>query len=112
MKRHYTAALALATASLFAGQAMAANSQSSLSRAQVQAELEEAVRTGNVIVNESGLKLNEMYPHNYPEQQPVSTLTRAQVQAELDEAVRTGNIITDESGLKQNEIYPHLYPTH
>lgn len=111
MKYNYTAALALTFASLFAGQAMATNTSSSVSRAQVQAELAEAVRTGNVIVDESGLRLNEMFPHNYPDQQTVSTLTREQVQAELDEAVRTGNIITDESGLKQNEIYPHLYPT-
>jgi len=35
-------------------------------RAEVKAELIEAVRNGEVILSESGRKLKEVYPYNYP----------------------------------------------
>ncbi len=93
-----------------AGTAMAQNAP--LTRAAVKAELAEAIRTGNVLANnESGLKLNELYPSNYPANTEQTGKTRAQVQAELAEAVRTGNVLANnESGLLLNQIQPSNYP--
>jgi len=109
MTRTQLSTVAIAFSTLFAGQAMAANDVP-VTRAQVQAELAEAVRTGNIVPGESGQRLNELYPNNYPAQQASSTVTRAQVKAELAEAVRTGNIAINESGAKLNDIYPQNYP--
>lgn len=101
-------AFAFSFSTLFAGQAMAA-SDAPMSRAQVKAELAEAIRTGNIVVGESGEHLNEIYPHNYAAQQSASTVTRAQVQAELAEAIGAGNMIVGESSAKLNEVFPHNY---
>ncbi|WP_353148913.1 DUF4148 domain-containing protein [Pollutimonas bauzanensis] len=109
MTRTHASAIALAFATLFAGQAMAADTGSPITRAQVSVELAEAIRTGNVIAGESSTKLNEEFPHNYPAQRVSSTVTRAQVQAERAEAIRTGNIMVGESGAKLNEVFPHDY---
>lgn len=109
MTRTHASAIAFAFATLFAGQAMAADTGSPITRAQVSVELAEAIRTGNVIAGESSTKLNEEFPHNYPAQRVSSTMTRAQVQAERAEAIRTGNIMVGESGAKLNEVFPHNY---
>lgn len=97
-------------------------------RAQVQAELAEAQRTGDIAASKDmgdefgpahGRKLNELFPAAYPAKPVVQGKTRAQVQAELAEAQRTGNLPAgkdagDElgaaNGRKLNEIYPNLYP--
>src|SRR5882672_633879 len=81
-------------------------------RAEVQAELAEARRTGDFLVEgDSGLKLNELYPWRYPQQPVVLGKTRAQVQAELAEARRNGELLVEgESGLKMNEAFPSRYP--
>jgi hypothetical protein len=63
-----------------------------MSREQVKAELAEAVRTGNVIGGESGLKLNEQSPYSYPQQRNVASESREQVEAELAEARSMGQI--------------------
>jgi Domain of unknown function (DUF4148) len=84
-----------------------------LTRAQVQAELAEAIRNGDIVFNgETGMKLNELYPHRYPARTAVAGKTpRAQVQAELAEAIRNGDIVVNgETGMKLNELYPHRYP--
>lgn len=107
MTRTQVSAIALAFSALFAGQAMAQNS-GPVTRDQVKAELAQAIQNGDMIVNESGTRLNEVFPHNYP-QQPASTVTRAEVRAELAEAIRNGDMITHESGVRMNEIYPHNY---
>ena len=93
-----------------AGTAMAQNAP--LTRAQVQAELAEAVRTGDLLADgETGLKLNEINPSNYPAKPSQMGKTRAQVKAELVEAIRTGDLVADgETGLKQNQINPSNYP--
>jgi len=109
MTRTHTYAIALVLASVFAGQAMAATGGTPVTRAQVEAELAEAVRTGNLITSQIGLKLNEQYPQNYPAQHS-AVKTREQVEAELAEAVRTGDVITSQIGLKLNEQYPQNYP--
>jgi predicted RNase H-like HicB family nuclease len=100
--------LALALAGLMA---TTAHAQSALTRDQVRAELAEAVRTGNILVNgESGLTLRELYPQRYPAA-PTAGATRAQVIAELKEAQRTGDIIAPgDSGLRLNQLHPEAYP--
>ncbi|WP_442595563.1 DUF4148 domain-containing protein [Parapusillimonas sp. JC17] len=108
MTRTQVSAIAFAFTVLFAGQAMAA-SEGPVTRAQVKAELAEAVRTGNMIAGESGQQLNEIFPHNYPAQQSGSTVTRAQVKAELAEAVRAGNVVAGESSTALNQAFPQNY---
>ena len=110
MTRTHTYAITLAFTSLFAGQAMAATTNTPVTREQVKAELAEAIRTGNVSSGESGLKLNEQFPHRYPAQQIVTSKSREQVKAELAEAISTGNVSPGESGLKLNEQFPNNYP--
>ena len=99
-----------AFSAVFVGQAIASN-DSVVTRAQVKAELAEAIRTGNIVTGESSAKLNEQFPHLYPQQAAASSVTRAQVKAELAKAIRTGNMVEGESGVKLNEIYPGKYPT-
>ena len=107
MTRTQVSAIAFAFSTLFAGQAMAADN-GPVTRAQVQAELAEAIRTGNMVYDEGGRLLNEVFPHNYPAQE-VTSKSRAQVRAELAEAIRTGNMAYDESGQQLNEVFPHNY---
>ena len=81
----------LIVAAMLAATASSAFSQSGLTRAQVRAELEEAIRTGDMLaVGEAGLKLNEIHPSKYPSKPAQVGKTRAQVQAELSEAKRLG----------------------
>ncbi|KRC01314.1 hypothetical protein ASE11_06810 [Hydrogenophaga sp. Root209] len=80
-----------------AGTAFAQNAP--LTRAQVKAELAEAIRTGNVLADsETGLKLNEINPSNYPAKPGQTGKTRAQVRAELDEARRLGLVNFSDNG--------------
>ena len=81
-----------------------------LTRDQVKAEFAEAVRTGDIMSNRGGQKLNERFPDRYPAKQAQSTLTREQVKAELAEAQRTGDMVVGQSGRKLNEIFPDRYP--
>lgn len=107
MTRTQLSAIAIAFSTLFAGQAMAAN-DAPVTRAQVQAELAEAIRSGNVIINESGERLNEAFPHNYSAE-VASTVSREQVRAELSEAIRNGDILVNESGERLNEAFPNNF---
>ena len=90
--------------------AVAAAQAQGLTRAQVRAELAEAIRTGDIIVGEHGLTAYEQAPHRYPARPPVIGKTREQVRAELAEAVRTGDIIVGEQGKTLFEQEPHRYP--
>jgi Domain of unknown function (DUF4148) len=109
MKTIPTLAIVLAATTLL-GAAAPVNAQG-LTRAQVLAELAEAQRTGDFVVNgELGLKANEVYPHLYPAPVMAAGKTRQQVLAELAEARRTGDFAHGESGLKAYEVSPHLYP--
>lgn len=110
MTRTHTYTIALAFTSLFTVQAMASSNDAAITREQVNAELAEAVRTGNVISGESGVKLNEEFPQNYPGQHHAPSKSREQVNAELAEAIRTGNISEGESGRKLNEQFPYRFP--
>jgi ribosomal protein L30E len=112
MNRSTFSALALAVAALAATNAIAADASAPKTREQVKAELAEAVRTGDIVVNgETGQKANEMFPGLYPAKPEFQGKTREQVQAELAQAVRTGDILADgESGLMLNQINPSRYP--
>ena len=58
--------LALAAAPVFAANTTDASAPKT--REQVKAELEEAIRTGDILApGNSGRKLNELYPSRYPE---------------------------------------------
>lgn len=104
-------AMALALA---AGHAVAQTPDASApkTRAQVQQELREAQRAGNLpALGDSGQMLNEVYPSRYPAPSSESGLTREQVKAELLEAQRTGNLVgLDDSGQMLKELYPTRYP--
>ena len=101
-----------ATALILATSLLASTSFAEVTRAQVKAELAEAIRTGNMLANDdSGLKLNELHPQHYPAQVTKSGMTRAEVKAELTTAIRTGNMPAhDESGLMLKQVHPHMYP--
>ena len=63
MNRSTFSAVALAFAALAATNAIAADASSPKTREQVKAELAEAVRTGNIVINgETSQKSNEMFP--------------------------------------------------
>jgi hypothetical protein len=111
MKTSYAAALILALATLAVGQANAQEAYAK-TRDQVRSELAEAVRTGDVIATgETPLKLNQLYPSQYPVKASVQGKTREQVRTELSDALRRGDIMAGgESKLKLNELYPNQYP--
>ena len=112
MNRSYLSALTIALATLSAGHALASDASATKTREQVKAELAEAIRTGDIVVDfESGKKANELFPGLYPAKAVVQGQTREQVKAELAEAIRTGDIVVNgETGQKANEMYPGLYP--
>ena len=110
MKRSYVSSITLALSVLVCGYAAASerndhgyrltevDSTASLvltkTRAEVLAELAEAQRTGDISVNVGnrgpGVKLNELYPTQYPAKSYVQGKTRADVLAELAEAQSKG----------------------
>ncbi|MDO9216071.1 MAG: DUF4148 domain-containing protein [Lacisediminimonas sp.] len=112
MNRKYLPALTLALAALAAGNALASDAGAPKTTGQVRAELLEAQRTGDIVADgNSGQKLNELYPSQYPAKAAAQGNTRAQVLAELAQAQRTGDIaVHGESGQKLNELNPGHYP--
>ena len=108
----FVSAIALAAAALTAGHAVAADPATGKTREQVRAELAEAQRTGNFIVDgQTGLLARQMFPGQYPAEQTAQGKTRAQVKQELAEAQRTGNIVVDgETGLLARQMFPGQYP--
>ena len=111
--RHPLASLLVtAIASLVVHMQAQAHEQAPLTRADVVAQYEEAVRTGDILApGDSGMKLNELYPDRYPKAAATGA-TRAQVVAELQAAIRSGDILADgDSGLKENELHPQRYST-
>ena len=111
MTRTNISAITFVLATLFAGQAMASNSDRPLTREHVKAELAQAVRSGNIVTGESSARLNEQFPQMYAQQQATSDVTRDQVKAELAEAIQTGNMVIGESGARLNEVLPNNYST-
>lgn len=111
MKTAYASAIALAVAALTAGQALAADDAVGKTRAEVRAELAEAIRTGNIVESgESSLTLAERFPNRYPAQAVAAGKTRAEVQAETLRAIREGNIMgPGESSLTLAQQFPQQY---
>lgn len=63
-------------------------------RADVKAELAEAIRTGNIIVNgQLGLTAYQLNPSAYPTRPMAMSKTRAQVQRELNAARANGDLM-------------------
>lgn len=95
MNRKYLSTLTLALAVLAAGNALAADSAAPKTRDQVRAELAQAQRTGDIVIvtsDNSGEKLNELNPAQYPAKAVAQGNSRAQVLAELAQAQRSGEI--------------------
>lgn len=112
MNRKTLSTLTLALAALAASNTFAADATAPKTRDQVLAELVDAQRTGDLVAfGNSGKKLNELNPSQYPAKAVVQGHTRAKVLAELAEAQRTGEILAQgNSDKKLNELYPDQYP--
>lgn len=113
MNRTQLSAIVLAVAALAGTSAMAADAAAPKTRDQVKAELAEAIRTGNMVVDgESGKKANEAFPGLYPAPTVAAGKTRAEVKAELAAAVRSGDIfvVSGDTVQRANELYPQRYP--
>lgn len=107
MKTSYASAIALALATLAAGQVMAADVAP---MANVQASINDA--GGDVVEPLTGLKLREINPGYYGANTTVKGKTRAQVQAELAEARRNddgGDVVEPVTGMKLRDINPSQY---
>lgn len=108
MNRSTSLSLIAIAAALIAGPALA--DTSGKTRDQVQAELAQAVRTGNIVaVGEDSLTLNQQFPGLYPQQIAKAGKTGEQAQAELAQAVRNGDMVVGTSN-KMNQMFPDLYP--
>ena len=96
---------------LLAAFASAAYADGPKTREQVKAELQEAVRSGDVFATgDSGLKMNELYPQRYPHV-AAQTKTRAEVQSELAAAMREGTMVAaGEGGMTLRDEFPQRYP--
>ena len=105
MKTKFVATALVITSSMLVGSPVFAE----VTREQVRAEFAEAVRTGDIMSNKGGQKLNERFPARYAAQPVQSTLTREQVKAEFAEAQRSGNLEVGQSGRKLKEMFPNRY---
>jgi acid stress-induced BolA-like protein IbaG/YrbA len=108
------AVIAGVAAAAFIGLSSAyADSASGKTRAQVKAELADAIRTGDIHAGGTvSMKLNELFPEQYPAKSTAAGKTRQQVKAELAQATRTGDIeVGGVASMKLNELFPGLYPS-
>lgn len=94
---------------ILAGTAGAALAQEPATRAQVKAELAQAIRDGDVQVGDSGRTLREEDPARYPKPVEAPGETRAQVKAELAQAIRDGDIPQGDSGVTPAQQFPQRY---
>ena len=86
------------------------SSAQGLSRAQMQAELQAAIRNGDMMApGDSGLTERQLNPSAYPPAPVVAGKARAQVEAELARAIKNGDMI-QASGLRDKDIEPGMYP--
>lgn len=90
----------------------AAQVHAGTTRAQVEAELAEAIRTGNMMANgESGLTMRELYPGSYPAPAAAAAIpvSRGQVKAELQDARSQGTTaIISEGGMTSGDESPKM----
>lgn len=102
--------VALALSTLIAGHALAADAATPKTRAEVRAELSEAIRSGNMMANgQTGATFKDLYPSRYA--QPVASgKTREEVKAELADAIRNGDMVADgQSGITFKAFAPSRY---
>ncbi|WP_284309668.1 DUF4148 domain-containing protein, partial [Hydrogenophaga electricum] len=107
-QRRFTSVFAAAVLAIAAGQAVAADQ--GLSREQVQAELQQAIRDGSLVAGgDSGQTLAELSPNRYPAVQ-AQGLSREQVKAQLQQALRDGSLVAGgDSGQTLAELSPAQY---
>lgn len=100
------------TLALAAAFAVTAAGAQTLTREQVKAELNDALRSGNVVAaGQLGLKENEIHPELYQARAEKASKSRAQVRGELTQAQREGTLSWGQAGMTQREARPDLYPT-
>jgi hypothetical protein len=94
MNRKTATLLALSVSALLAAPAWADQFEavSTKSRAEVQAELIQAERTGEIQDLDSGYTFKQEYPGRYPAAQTAAGKSRAEVKAELIRAERAGEV--------------------
>ncbi|CAN0505135.1 unnamed protein product, partial [Phaeothamnion confervicola] len=94
--------VAIALSTLVAGHALAADPAVGKTREQVRAELNEAIRTGDIVADgATGQRLNQLYPSRYAQPVVVASKSRADVRAEVQQARLSGELVTDgETGEK------------
>jgi hypothetical protein len=86
------------------------SSAQGLTRAQVEADLQTAIRNGDMMApGDSGLTERQLNPGAYPPAPVVAGKSRAQVEAELAAAQRHGDLV-QASGLRDRDIEPGMYP--
>ncbi|MGE0348937.1 DUF4148 domain-containing protein [Hydrogenophaga sp.] len=104
--------VAIALSSLVAGHALAADTAAvGKTRAEVRAELAQAIRSGDLIADgATGQRFNEIAPHLYAQPAAVAGKSRAEVKAELAAAIRNGDLVADgATGQRFNEVAPAQY---
>jgi len=101
MKKSIISAALFTLATLAAGSAFAEgpiefpadNFKSTKTRVQVQAELAEAMRTGDIIVDgQTGMTAYQLNPSAFPERSMATGKTRAEVLSELEKARKDGSL--------------------
>ncbi|MNT46167.1 hypothetical protein D3C72_1827940 [compost metagenome] len=103
--RHSASILILSLTAAVAGHAVAAEPSAGLTRAQVQADLAEAQRTGNIVEGEFSQPRNVLHPQQYPAQPKAEGKTRAQVIAELEQARASGELTyLEDTGMQLNTL--------
>jgi hypothetical protein len=88
------------------------SSAQGLSRAEVQAQLQEAIRNGDMLApGQSGLTERQIDPADYPAQPAAAPgKTRAEVQQELAQAIRDGDMVQNgEMGVTAYQMTPDYY---
>jgi hypothetical protein len=85
--------------------------KSSQTRAEVNAQVIQAARNGDLSVGgETALREKDVSPGGYPADPPVAGRSRAEVEAELMAAIRNGDISTGgELGMPENTVAPAFY---
>ena len=87
-------------------QAYAEQPDAGITREQVVAETLESIRAGQVIANETGVTLAELYPDRYPAAAQLPGKSRAEVEAEVLDAIR--QVGTTERALESAQ-FPSAY---
>jgi hypothetical protein len=100
-------ALVMALASVSRAQS---ETPTGLTRDQVKAETLRAIRDGDIVQGDLGLKDNELHPERYPARAVPSGTTRAAVRAEFASALRHGDVVQGDLGRTLREDNPARYP--